>query len=215
MRYFAIAAALVALAGACGGNATQPSSSTIEEDLLNITLQDDDVPPEIGTLSEAHVIPASGKECLLPGESPAAGESTLVLRTFDSPEPFPARGAQRVIVTTVLHSDAERAHSELECASGEISQGDLARLLQPDWHLISYAEMDSLNVGEDRRAIHYVAVNAEGLVFVETYWANFRRDNLTALLSVRAPLDNITEEQFESLAAKLDQRVQEGLRSLR
>jgi hypothetical protein len=70
-------------------------------------------------------------------------------------------------------------------------------------------------VGDARKVVHYVAVNAEGLVFLETYWVNFRRDNLTALLSVRAPLDNISKEKFQSLAGKLDQRVQEGLRSLR
>jgi hypothetical protein len=79
---------------------------------------------------------------------------------------------------------------------------------------VSHEELPRTGVGEERAAIHYVAVNAEGLVFLETYWVHFRRNNVTAVLNIRAPLDNISEEQFEALAAKLDQRVQEGLRSL-
>lgn len=216
MRYLAIAAVLLTCAAGCGDSASQPSSSATDEDFLRITLQNEDVPPAIATLSEAQVvvIPVDSKQCLLPSESPEAAPSTLVFRTFDAPEPFPARGAQRVIVTSVLHSKAERARSEFACASAMLSQGDTQRLLQPEWQLLSYEELTRPDVGEERTIIHYVAVNAEGLVFLETYWSEFRRGEVTAVLNIRAPLDNISLAQFESLALKLDQRIQEGLGSL-
>jgi len=209
MRYLAIAAALVALA-ACGGDATQPSP-TAEQDLLRITLQDDAVPPGIAILSEPQVAPVDSKACLLPGESTAGVGSTLVLRTFDAPEPFPVRGAQRVIVTSVLHSSSERAHSEFACASAKLSRDGTERLLGPEWQMFSFEELASPDVGEEGRVIHYVTVNAEGLVFLETYWATFRRREVTAVLNIRAPLENISLGRFESLAHKLDLRIQEGL----
>ena len=119
-----------------------------------------------------------------------------------------------MIVTSTIHPSAKRARGELVCTAWEISSFDIDRLLQPGWDLISYEELERMEVGEVGKAIHYVVVNAEDLVFVETYWANFRRDNVTAVLNVRAPLDNVSNEQFASLAAKLDERLQEGLGSL-
>lgn len=210
MRYLVIAATLVALAAACGGDAAEPPP-TAEQDLLRITLQDDDVPRGIGILSEAQVAPVDSKACLLPGESTTGVASTLVFRTFDAPEPFPDRGAQRLIVTSVLHSSSERAHSEFACASAKLSRNGTERLLEPEWQMFSFEELASPDVGEEGRVIHYVTVNAEGLVFLETYWATFRRGEVTAVLNVRAPLDNISPGQFESLVTRLDQRIQEGL----
>lgn len=178
-----------------------------------MVLHDEDIPAGIGVLTETQVVRAD-KPCLGPGEQPAETASVLAYRTYDAPEPFPERGAQRVIVTSALHPSKERAKADLECDAAGISSDSLNRLLQPEWHLVSYEDLNELEVGEDRKAVRYVAVNADGLVFLETYWATFRRGEVTAVLNVRAPLDNIGQEQFESLARKFDLRVQEGLRSL-
>jgi len=185
-----------------------------EEDLSRIILQDQDVPPEIATLSQTTVTYAGGKSCSLPGEQPGTNGSTLVSRSYDAPEPFPQVGAQRVIVTSALHSSDEGAKGEFECLAASVSQGDLERLLKPEWHLFSYEDIPSMSLGEEQLSHHYIAVNAEGLVFLESYWSTFRRGKVTAVLNIRAPLGNISEEQFGTLAKKLDQRVQEGLLSL-
>lgn len=211
MRHSLWALAVTAFALGCNESSSQPSGSPGEFDFSELIVRDSDVPAAVATLGPVSVTSIEGKYCLSPGELPVDTDSTLVSRVFQSPQPFPRNGAEHLFVTSTLHSGLERAHGQFACGTSRATQGDTARLLGHEWDLLDYETLSEPAVGDERHIVHYVAVNAEGLVFLESYSAFFRRGDVTAVVNLRSPAGNVTEEDFVDIVLAHDTRIREGM----
>lgn len=145
-------------------------------DAAGLLLQPEDVPAELGDLSEPL------------GEGPSSA-----VQLYNSPEQFPAQGAQYLNVQVHLRTTGDGAVASYRLTTTE-----------------EYKELEE-SIGEESRIVYYISAVPDDQVRLERYQLVFRRGRAVAYVEVTAPEGNVTLEQVIDLAEKLDGRIREGL----
>lgn len=242
MRYIIVLISFIALvAFACGGDGDeqqptatspsppaatgQPSPPAGELDMRDLMLRPEDVPLELGQLQELPLGTAQEvlEEAFGLADRLDAGEITeqevaawqlqsAAMQVYNSAKQYPAQGAQFMLSTVVLHGDIEAAAIFLAFAEGDLDRSAVEEYEAfPGREVIQYEELDEPTFGDESRVIHFTS-DADTEPRLENYQLVFRHDRAVALLWVRAPEGNVTLEQVEAIASKLEGRIREALR---
>ncbi len=192
-----------------------PSPAQHDIDISDLMLTADDVPSDVGSIGEPMLLSAEQfvQNALDGGqytadEIRAWGVVANAVQFYNSSQPFPARGAQYILISVTITDSPTRMAALFPAARNALSRDAVEKdEAYPGRDVLEYEQLRGLSIGDEASGVHYISADPDDPVRFETHWVLFYRGRVAAAIQLRAPEGNVSLDEVVALAEKVASRI--------